>query len=122
MIMDKELVFSDNQRITSTTSSTAIDLKAPGDAVGQELNIRVIVTEAFAGLSTLQINIQTADTTAGLATVLSTAAIPLAQLTRGAELLCIRVPKGLRRYIRLTYTVGGTASAGAVTAFMSKEL
>ena len=122
MIMDKNLIFSEEQKIAGTTSSTTLDLKAPGDAVGQELIIRAIVTEGFAGLSTLQINIQTAVTPEGLATVLSTAALPPAKLTRGAEVLCIRVPKGLRRYIRLTYTVSGTATAGAVTAFMSKEL
>jgi hypothetical protein len=122
MILDANLLFSDAQKITSTATSEVVDLKAPGDAVGQELLIRAVVGEAFAGLTSLQIKIQTSADDSTWEDVLLTPAIAAAKLTKGKEILAVRVPKGLKRYVRLNYTVSGTASAGTLTAFMSKEL
>lgn len=123
MIIDKELMFSENQKVTTTANSTnAVDFKEPGDAVGQELTFHVIASEGFAGLTTLQVKIQTGDTDSSFEDVLYTAPIPVAKLTRGAEIFKVRVPSGLKRFVRLNYTTSGTASAGAITAFLSKEL
>lgn len=122
MILDANLLFSDAQKITGTATSEVVDLKAPGDAVGQELLIRAVVGEAFAGLTSLQIKIQTSADDSTWEDVLLTPAIVAAKLTKGKEILAVRVPKGLKRYVRLNYTVSGTASAGTLTAFMSKEL
>lgn len=122
MILDANLLFSDAQEITSTANSTVVDLKAPGDAVGQELLIRAVVGETFTGLTSLQVKIQTSGDNSAWEDVLLTPAIVAAKLTKGAEILAVRVPKGLKQYVRLNYTVSGTASAGTLTAFMSKEL
>ena len=122
MILDKNLQFSDEQKITTTANSEVIDFKEPGDAVGQELTIRVIVAEQFSGLSSMQIKLQTGDTDSSFEDVLMTPAIPAAKLKRGAEVFKVRTPGGLKRFARLNYTVSGTATAGAVTAYMSKEL
>jgi hypothetical protein len=122
MILDANLLFSDGQKITSTATSEVVDLTAPGDAVGQELLIRAVVGEKFTGLTSLQIKIQTSADKSAWEDVLLTPAIAAAKLTAGAELLAVRVPKGLKRYTRLNYTVSGTATAGTLTAFMSKEL
>jgi hypothetical protein len=122
MILDANLLFSHNARITTTAASTVVDLKAPGDAVGQELLIRAIVGEKFTGLTSLQIKIQTSANNTDWEDVLLTPAIPAAKLTQGAEILAVRVPKGLKQYVRLNYVVSGTASTGTLTSFMSKEL
>ena len=122
MILDNNLLFSNGQKITSTANSQVVDFKAPGDAVGQELTIRVIVAEEFAGLTSMQIKLQTGDTDSTFEDVLLTPAIPAAKLKRGAEVFKVRTPGGLKRYARINYTVSGTATAGAVTAYMSKEL
>ena len=122
MILDANLLFSDGQKITSTATSDVVDLTAPGDAVGQELIIRAVVGEKFTGLTSLQIKIQTSADNSAWEDVLLTPAIAAAKLTAGAEILAVRVPKGLKRYNRLNYTVSGTATAGTLTAFMSKEL
>lgn len=122
MILDKELMFSDQAAVKSTGTSDVIDFKAAGDAVGQELTIRAVVAETFAGLTSLQIKLQTSEDNAAWEDVIMTAAIPAAKLKAGTEALCIRTPKGLGRYARLNYVVSGTGTAGKITAFMSKEL
>lgn len=121
-ILDNNLLFSNGQKLTSTANSTVLDFKEPGDAVGQELTIRVIVAEEFAGLTSLQIKLQTGETSSDFKDVLMTPAIPAANLKRGAEIFKIRAPGGMKRYARINYVVSGTATAGAVTAYMSKEL
>jgi hypothetical protein len=121
-ILDNNLLFSNAQKITNTANSDVIDFKEPGDAVGQELTIRAIVAEEFAGLTSLQIKLQTGETPSEFKDVLMTPAIPAAELKRGKEIFKVRTPSGLKRYARINYVVSGNASAGAVTAYMSKEL
>lgn len=122
MILDKKLLFSNNAAVKSSGTSEVIDFKAGGDAVGQELTIRVVVAETFAGLTSLQIKLQTSEDNSAWEDVIMTPAILVAKLTAGKEVLCIRTPKGLGRYARLNYVVSGTGTAGKLTAFMSKEL
>lgn len=123
MILDADLQFSKEQAVTSSAASTALDLQAPGDAVGQELTIHTLVTTSFAGLTSLQVKLQTSKDNSAWEDVLMTPAITLAsgKLKAGSDIFKVRVPGGLDRYVRLYYTVSGTASAGKVTAFMSKE-
>ena len=122
MILDADLLFSKEQKVTATAESTAIDLGEAGDAVGQELTIRAVITEAFTGLTSMAIKLQTGDDGSSFTDVLLTPAIPVASLVKGAEVFCVRVPKGLKRYVRLHYDVTGSGTAGKITAFMSKEL
>lgn len=121
-ILDANLLFSENQKITGTDYSKVVDFQEPGDAVGQELTIRAIVTEAFAGATGVQIKLQTSADNSAWDDVIMTPVIPAAKLTRGAEAFRVRTPNGLKRYARLQYVVSGTASAGAFTSYMSKEL
>lgn len=122
MILDKELLFSNEAAVKTTGYSTALDFKAGGDAIGQELTIRAVVTENFAGLTSLQLKLQTSADNSTWEDVIMTPAIPVAKLKAGREILCIRTPKGLERYARINYVVSGTGTAGKITAFMSKEL
>lgn len=121
-ILDANLVFSKDQAVTTTAASNVIDLQAPGDAVGQELTLRTLVSQGFAGLSSLQVKLQTSENNSTWEDVLMTPAIAVGKLTKGAEIFCVRVPHGLKRYVRLNYTVSGTATAGKLYSYMSKEL
>ena len=124
MIIDAMLLFSKDQAVTATAASTnALDLGQAGDAVGQELTIRAIVTQTFATLTSLTVKLQTSSDNSNWSDVLLSPAIAAASLVKGAEIFCVRVPKGLKRYVRLNYTVtGSNATAGKIYAFMSKEL
>jgi len=124
MILDKDLIFSSEQAITSDAASTnALDLGQGGDAVGQELAIHAVVTVNFATLTSLTIKVQTSSDNSNWEDVVLSPAIVAASLKKGAEVFCVRVPKGLKRYVRLYYDVtGSNATAGKITAFMCKDI
>lgn len=122
MILDRELMFSNEVDIGVTEYSDVIDFKAGGDAIGQELTIRAVVTQDFAGTGSLTLAIQTSTDNRNWEDVIVSPTRPAAVLKAGREILCIRVPKGLERYARIEYSVSGAIAAGKITAFMSKEL
>ena len=79
------------------------------------------MTEAFNNLTSLTISVETDDNSSfsSATTVFTTTAIVLASLTAGYVLKqLVELPEGTNeRYVRLKYTVAGTApSTGKVTA------
>lgn len=132
MIFDKQTQFSAAQAITATAASTnVIDLLAAGIPYGDDaalsrdqglfdIPLLIQVVTAFDNLTSLVVAVQTDDNSAfsSPTTVVSSPAIPLASLTSGYQFVFDRIPrKTSERYIRLHYTVAGTApTAGAVTA------
>jgi hypothetical protein len=133
MIMDRTGLFSDNQAVTATTTSTnIIDLGATGTPYGSptaitrdigaaQVPITVNVTNSFNNLTSLTISIETATDPAFTTpnTVYTTPAYSLANVQAGARyLLPDEFPVGTnQRYVRLRYTVAGTApTIGTITA------
>lgn len=121
MLLDKENLFSDAQAITATAVSTnVVDLGTAKDhGPGEVLNLLVQVTENFATLTSLTVALQT-DTVEGFGSVevvAQTAAIAAAALKAGYEFKLAIPRQGLKRFLRLNYTVGGSnATAGKITA------
>jgi hypothetical protein len=135
-IMDRTGQFSDGQAITASAASTNnIDLGAPATlpgpnggmlvrdiGIGTEIPLVLSVTQSFNNLTSLTISVQTDDNAAfsSPTTVYTSPAYTLAQLAAGAKgnLLPDSIPLGTNeRYVRLFYTVAGTApSTGKITA------
>lgn len=130
MIIDTSLVFSNQQAVTSSAPSTnIIDLGATGTPFGATLPLSrrlgegtpiplsVSVGQAFAGLTSLQVWVQTSSDGITWTTVDSGAVIPAASLVPG---YLFSVPKMVQeagsRYLQLYYNVVGTATAGAINA------
>lgn len=134
MIMDRTLLFSDGQAITATGASTnVVDLGATGTTFGaaspmvrdigpgSDVDLFVGVTQAFNNLTSLTVSVQTDDNAAfsSATTVFTSPAYPLADLVPGKRyLLPDTLPVGTNeRYVRLMYTVAGTApTLGKITA------
>lgn len=121
MILDKEFLFSENQAITGTANSTnVVDLGVVRDiGKGVPLPLLIQVTEDFNTLTDLTVSIETDDDEAfGSAEVLaSSGAIPLDSLVQGYQFPIQYMPIHTQRYLRVVYTVNGTApTEGAVTA------
>ena len=121
MILDANTLFSNAQAITASAGSdNAVDAGADRDVGGgRPVEVFAQVVEDFATLTSLKVGLQTADDAAFAApvTLQETAAIPAASLKAGYQFALSTLPKGCRRYLRLYYTVAGTAAtAGAVTA------
>lgn len=121
MYLDKLLMLSEDQAITATAASAnVIDLGASGDlGKSGRTEVYVRVSEAFNNLTSLNIKLQT-DDAVGFGTAVDLPAqetTALAGLTLNKELLKAVVPYGCKRYLRLYYTVTGTApTAGKVFA------
>lgn len=128
MIIDKALQLSAAQAVTASAASTNyIDQLVKGDAY-EQLFISFLVGTAFATSTsaTLQIMIQSADDSS-FATNLTThdmsAALAVSALTANTEILKMRLPYGLRRYVRAYYTVGtGTFTAGTISANIAQDV
>lgn len=120
MLLDAKTLMSNNQAITATAASTdVIDTGSTKD-VGGGANIPLLiqVTETFNNLTSLAFAVQTDNDSAfGSPTTLFTLTVLLADLKAGYTLPVITLPQKCEQYIRVNYTVTGTApTLGKVTA------
>ncbi len=130
MIIDTSLQFSNAQAITGSAPSTnTIDLGVTGTPFGatnplvrdigrgEPIDLAVSVSQTFAGLAALQVSVQTSPDNVTWTSVDTGASIAAAQLVAG---YLFRVPNIIeqadQRYLRLYYTVTGTATQGAISA------
>lgn len=120
MLLDQQALFSADQAITATAASTNVIDTGSNKDVGKYGDIPLLmqVVEGFNNLTSLTVTVQTDDNSAfsSAADVLSMT-IPLASLVLGYKSPVITLPMKMERYIRLNYTVTGTApTTGKVTA------
>ena len=129
MILDAELMFSEDQAVTASAASTNyIDLGVARDiGNGENLYLVLLVTETMDDAgddSTLAVTLQTDDNTSfSSATTLETLTT-FAALTAAGTVVYKRIdPASYERYIRLYYTTAnGDLSAGKFTAFITKDI
>lgn len=121
MLLDQNAVLSDGQQLTATAASThVIDMGAAGNAVPGALFAVCRAEETFAGLTKLDVALQTSDTeNFATVAVLSSVSLAAADLTAGKVLLAAPVPMGVKRYMRAYYTVTGTGTAGKISFFLT---
>lgn len=120
MLLDQQALFSAAQAITVTAASTNVIDTGSNKDVGKygDIPLLIQVVEGFNNLTSLTVTVQTDDNSAfsSAADVLSMT-IPLASLVPGYKSPVITLPMKMERYIRLNYTVTGTApTTGKVTA------
>lgn len=125
MILDKQLLLSDEQAITADADSeNVVDLSVASRDIGagRQLYVVVIVDETFAGGTSLAIQLETGSTTA-LGTIISiTDTFLQAVLTAGRAPIVIPIPPGIaEQYIGLHYDDTGEFTAGKVTAFIALD-
>lgn len=130
---DLQAKFSTDQVVTVTAASTNhINLGTPATPPGSpaplkrdiggggNMPIKLMVTEAFATLTSLEASIEVDDNSSFSSpkTVGSTGVIPVADLVEGKILPLNCVPFGVdQQYMRLKYTVAGSAATtGQITA------
>ena len=118
MLLDQNLVFSDAQALRSTGAGTnVVDLTSAGDAAPGRLVLIAHSDEAFAGATQVVVALQTASK-ADFSDAVSLASVTLSgtQLADTEKnLFALGVPAGLKRYLRVYYTVTGTVTAGKIT-------
>jgi hypothetical protein len=120
-VLDRQILFSNEQAITASAASTdVIDLGTGSRDIGsgEVSTVLVQVVTSFDALTTLSVALQTASTENFASPIqLTAASLPLASLVAGAKFSITAVPEGTLRYLRLYYTVTGSApSVGKITA------
>ena len=124
MYIDYQNLFSSQQALATGNSTNVLDV---GRLVGTHqqdigpgypIEVVCLMAESAAGATGLSVELQTSDTEAFTsATTLQTAAITGADnLKAGAQIPLSTLPGSCRRYLRLKYTVTGSATAGKITA------
>lgn len=122
MLLDQNTMLSDGQEITASgASQNVVDLGAAGNAVPGSLFVVCRVEKAFAGLTKLEVVLQTADTEDFVTPVALSTIMPEATgfAKEGQTLFAVAVPAGLKRFVRAYYTVTGTVTAGELSCFLT---
>ncbi|MBQ3666936.1 MAG: hypothetical protein II913_02625 [Elusimicrobiaceae bacterium] len=119
MLLDKNVMFSDAQALRATGASTnTVDLTAAGDAALGRLVVLAHADTAFAGATQIVCALQTSDKSdfsSGVVTLIS-ATVNATQLADTQKnLFALGVAAGMKRYLRMYYTVTGTITAGAIS-------
>jgi len=120
MFLDRQTLLTgvNPQALTTGTivSTDIYDTGAAEDAgIGMDINCFLAVTTAFAGGTSVAITLQTATDAAFTSPVaLGTVTFATAALTLGAQLYLPVVPAGTLRFLRFSYAITGTYTAGAI--------
>src|SRR4051812_6123963 len=108
-ILDGELVLSSAQAITASADSTNHIDRGTKGALGKDLVLVVRVTNdadfAAGGAATLQVALQDSDDDGTFADVALSPVLALASLTKRSLVFRIKLPKRLKQYLKLVYTV-----------------
>lgn len=128
MITDRETTFSNDQAVTTGTQ-TSTDVYDTGNSgnninTNRELQVLAVVTTAFAGGTSLTVNLvesDNADLSSGT-TLATSGAVVEANLTVGNRLLATALPRTSKRYIGLQYVTVGTHTAGTVFGGLVRDI
>jgi len=129
MILDKDLVMSDNQapgNIGANSSTSVLNLGAgPGDA-RDALTLVVSIPTTIAatgGAATIAFALHdSADDSSFAATPISVAATSKDNLGAGTVVIKQRLPIGVRQYVKMVYTVGtNNITSGGIDAYLVRE-
>lgn len=121
MFIDKALQVSNEQAVTVSAASTdSIDFGQANPNVGLDDRSNMVITvdesAAAVGAATVTFSVQDSADNATFADVAVTAAIGIASLAAGQQVV-IPMPTKLRRYCRVYYTIGtGPLTAGKFSA------
>ena len=126
---DRELTFSNDQAITTGTqySTDKYDTGLadhPNINTNRELQILVVVTTAFAGGTSLVVNLVESDN-ADLSSpdiLAASGTVVEASLIVGARLLATAVPRTSKRYLGLQFVTVGTHTAGTVFGGIVRDI
>ncbi|WP_051560472.1 Bbp16 family capsid cement protein [Marinobacterium jannaschii] len=122
MLIDINTMFSDGQAVTATAASTKSLNLGEDIGHGNLMALVIAVSEVFAGLTSLQVVIQHSDDDSTWEDVLTTAAVPVADLVAGYRFMLDKIPYNTKPYVRLRYVVAGTGTGGKISAYVTPTL
>lgn len=129
MILDTQETFSEAQAVASAVGDVvSTNVLDTGDAtdkgIGEPMFLYAKMVGALAGAgSAIQVVLQDSADNNTFADATAGKVVPLASATANAEIAKLRLPIGLRRYLRVAYRISGaTASGGTASAYLAKDV
>lgn len=131
MILDKLLMFSEKQAVTTTATSTDVIDLGPIDGTRRDIGVgyplefwtTVNTTATAAGAATVNVQLQTSPDNSTWTTIASSGDLALSALVAGKRIVSQKVPSGVQKYLRVNYTVGtGPLTAGAFTSGINLDV
>lgn len=119
MIIDKQNFFSNAVALTTTADSDIIDQTKAGDAEPAGFIVQAQVGTALAGGTSLLVELKTSADNSTYVLLASSGVIATANLTAGAVLMQVNLPRAALRYLKLVYTIVGTFTSGTINAFVT---
>lgn len=123
MLLDQNVMFSDAQQLRASGASThTVNLIAAGDAAPGRLVLIAHADTAFAGATQIVCALQTSDKedfSSGVVTLTSVTVTGEELANIQNNLFACAIPAGMKRYLRMYYTVTGTITAGAISCFVA---
>ena len=121
-IIDTQLLFSDNQAITTSAQSTnnlRVGKQEPGQV--DEIKFAALVTEDFAGLTSLKIEFRTSENADRSDSVVigESRDYQADELKQGTRINVPYFPLDTKEHIDVFYNVTGTATAGRISSFLN---
>ncbi|MGJ7508684.1 Bbp16 family capsid cement protein [Variovorax sp. GT1P44] len=108
---------------TDVISTNVYDTGAAADSgAGEPFWLFARMATALVGGTSLQVVLQDSADNATFADVQGGKAVPLASATANAILAKMRVPVGLRRYLRVVFRSVGTTTGGTADAYFVKDV
>lgn len=109
MILDAEMLFSNAQSVAATTySQKALDLGGP--VGGSILRLFVHADTSGTGGGTFSVTLESSADGESYTAHYSTAGVEASSIEEGERLVDMPLPADCGRWVRLNYTINGTAS------------
>ena len=121
MLLDKSLYFDDKRNISSGASTNTLDLKTGGYSFGERPVVVLYCDTTATGGTSVTASVQTSDdpTFTTHDVLASSGAILAANFTEKKIAGRIVLPAGIKKYLRVNYSLSGTFSGGAISTFIS---
>ncbi|RUR69071.1 hypothetical protein EJP67_18595 [Variovorax guangxiensis] len=130
MILDTQEQFSAAQTVAAAVgdivSTNVYDTGAAADSGAGEpvwLFAKLVAALTSGGAGTVQVVLQDSADNSSFADVLAGKAFTTTTGVANAELIKVRLPVGLRRYLRVVYRIAGaTTTGGTASAYLTKDV
>jgi hypothetical protein len=129
MILDTQEEFSSAQSVASAAgdvvSTNVYDTGSAADVgIGEPMWLYAKMNAALVGAgASLQVVLQDSADNSSFADVMAAKVVPVASALANAEIAKVRLPVGLRRYLRVAYRISGaTTTGGTASAWFAKDV
>lgn len=123
MFIDKKLVFGWDQAVTTTADATDhIDFGAANLDPGAVTPVYFVcaITDGYdTSANTLTVSLQDSADDSSFAALITLPAVASSTFTVPKILWALPLPRGVRRYLKVTYTCSAALANGAISSFLS---